>query len=383
MTTATTSNVAQTGTSLLETIRELGPTFAARAARHDDDDTFVHDNYADLRAAHIFSAGVPAELGGGGAGHRELSTMLRELAHHCSSTALALSMHTHQVFIPAYRWYRDPQPAFEGLLRRVANEQPVLVSSGASDWLDSSGVLVKVDGGYKYAGRKVFASGSPAGAILITSGAYDDPVDGPVVLHFPLPLNTPGVTVLDNWRTLGMRATGSNDVVIEGAFIPDASISLRRPKGKWAPIYDLVATLALPLVLSVYVGVAEHARDLALTHAARKRERPDVQLLVGEMETELRTAQIALDSAFDIAESAKPGLDTTNEVLMRRTIAGQAAMRTVSKAMDVTGGAAFHRATRLERLWRDVQGARYHPIAETPQHLMSGRVALGFGNDSF
>lgn len=382
MTTATLPRALGTEPSVIETIRRLGPTFAERAAGHDADDSFVHDNYANLREARIFAAGVPVELGGGGASHRELS-LLRELAHYCSSTALSLSMHTHQVAIPAYRWQQDPLPALEGLLRRVATDQPVLVSSGASDWLESSGVMTKVAGGYRYTGRKVFASGSPAGAIAMTSGAYDDPVEGPLALHFGLPLNTPRVTVLDNWRTLGMRATGSNDIVIEDAFIPDAAISLRRPRGKWAPIYDLVAMLALPLVLSVYVGVAEKARDIAVTQAARKRNDPVVQMLVGEMETELRTAQVALDSAFDIAESAKPGIETTNEVLMRRTIAGQAAMRTVSKAMDVAGGAAFHRATGLERLWRDVQGARYHPLSEAPQHLMSGRIALGFGSDSF
>ena len=361
--------------------REIGPSFAERAAQHDADDSFVFENYAVLRDHNVFAAGVPEELGGGGASHRQLASMLRELAHYCGSTALALSMHTHQVTIPAWRWQRDPAPALEAMLRRVATEQPVLVSSGASDWLDSSGMLTKVDGGYRYSGRKIFASGSPAGAMIITSGLYDDPVEGPVVLHFPLSLSTPGVTVMDNWRTLGMRATGSNDIVIEDAFIPEASIQLRRAKGKWAPIYDLVAMLALPLVLSVYVGVAEQAREVALKIAAKKRDLPEVQMLTGEMETELRTAQMAIDSALEIAATATPGVETTNEVLMRRTIAGQAAMRTVSKAMDVAGGASFHRATGLERLWRDVQGARYHPLPEAPQHIMSGRIALGLGID--
>ena len=79
---------------------DLVPVFAARAAGHDADDTFVSDNYADLRRRHVFSAAVPAELGGGGASHAEMCEMLRTLAHGCSSTALALSMHTHQVLVP-------------------------------------------------------------------------------------------------------------------------------------------------------------------------------------------------------------------------------------------------------------------------------------------
>ena len=85
-------------------VRQLGPGFAARAAAHDAADSFVADNYAELRAHRVFSAGVPVELGGAGASHPELADVLRVLATYCSSTALALSMHIHQVLIPAWRW---------------------------------------------------------------------------------------------------------------------------------------------------------------------------------------------------------------------------------------------------------------------------------------
>ena len=118
-------------------------------------------------------------------------------------------------------------------------------------------------------GRKVFASGSPSGDLLMTSGVLDDPESGPTVLHFPLPLSSAGVSILDNWRTLGMRGTGSNDVNIEGVFIPDAAVGLRRPKGKWHYIYHLTVMIAMPLIISAYVGVAEAAREMALTRARR------------------------------------------------------------------------------------------------------------------
>src|SRR5919197_5305087 len=72
--------------------RELGPRFAARAAAHDAGDRFVADNYADLRARRVLAAGVPSELGGGGAPHAELCGLIRVLAHYCGPTALALSM---------------------------------------------------------------------------------------------------------------------------------------------------------------------------------------------------------------------------------------------------------------------------------------------------
>ena len=212
--------------------RELGPAFAARAAEFDETDAFVAENYAELTARRVFSAGVPAELGGGGASHRELCAMLRELAQHCGSTALALSMHTHLLAATVWRW-RQQQPV-EPLLRRIAEEQIVLVSTGASDWLDSSGTADRVEGGYRITARKIFGSGSPAGTLLVTSAVDDGPADGPTVLHFPVPIAAEGVTVLNNWRTLGMRATGSHDVVLDNVFVPEGAVSLRRPQGSVA-----------------------------------------------------------------------------------------------------------------------------------------------------
>ena len=78
--------------------------FAQRANAATDEDAFVADNFALLKTSGLVEAGVPAELGGGGADVDELAAMLRTLAHHCGSTALAFSMHTHQVAIPAWRW---------------------------------------------------------------------------------------------------------------------------------------------------------------------------------------------------------------------------------------------------------------------------------------
>ena len=101
----------------IDAARELGPIFAQRAKESADEDRFVADNFSLLKSAGLVEAGVPKELGGGGAGIDELAAMLRTLAYHCGSTALAFSMHTHQVAIPAWRW---TQP--EGRGRRAAAE---------------------------------------------------------------------------------------------------------------------------------------------------------------------------------------------------------------------------------------------------------------------
>ena len=361
--------------NLTDLVRELGPAFELRAAANDAADRFCEEDLSELKGNGVLAAGVPAELGGGGATVSELGAMLRTLAGYSASTALALSMHTHQVAIPAWRW-RNENGVGEPLLKRVASENIVLVSSGGSDWLDSSGTLKKVEGGYVMNARKVFSSGSPFGDLLMTSAVLDDPADGATVLHFGVPLRAEGVHVGDNWRTLGMRATGSNDVIIENLFIPDGAIGGRRPKGTWG-IFHLVMKIAIPLIYSVYLGVAEKARDTALELASRKREDAETRLNVGEMENSLRATRLAVTEMLRLADSAQPGPETTNEVAILRTLAGDAAVDTVEKAMAVAGGAGFFRSTGLERLFRDVQAARNHPLTEKKQLDLTGRFALG------
>src|SRR5205823_2729461 len=159
---------------------ELGVQFAERAAEHDATDAFVARNYAELKERKAFGAGVPVELGGGGATVADLAGFLRTLAHHCSSTALAVSMHTHLVATAAWRW-RNQKAPMEGLLKRVAAEELVLISTGGADFLLGSGKAEKVDGGWRVTGRKIFCSGSPAGALMLTTAIYADPADGPTV----------------------------------------------------------------------------------------------------------------------------------------------------------------------------------------------------------
>lgn len=356
--------------------RELGPRFAARAAAHDADDTFVAENYVELRERRVFSAGVPAELGGGGASYRELCEMLRALAHSCGSTALALSMHTHTLASAVWRWRHAGAPV-EPFLRRVAAEELILVTSGGSDFLAGSGRAEKVDGGYRVTARKVFGSGGPAGHVLMTMAIHDDPVDGPTVLHFPVPLDAPGVARADNWHTLGMRGTGSDDILLDGVFVPDAAVALRRPPGRWIPAFFVIYSIAFPLVYSAYLGVAEAAREIAVRQAGRRAQDPTVQSLVGEMENELTAARLAVGHMIDAADTDRIGPETANAVAIGRTLAGRGVLRTAEKAMEVAGGAAFYRALGLERLFRDVQGARFHPLQEKPQAIFTGRFTLG------
>lgn len=362
-------------------MRQLAPDFAARADHADATDSFVTENYAELKRHGVFAAAVPAELGGGGATSRELSDMLRTLAVSCSSTALALSMHTHVTAVTAWRWRHDKAPV-EPLLRRIAAEQIVLVSTGGGDWLNSVGRAEKVEGGFRIYARKAFASGVPAGDILNTSAAYDDPAAGPTVLHFGVPLRAEGVRIEETWRALGMRGTGSNDVVLDGVFVADAAIGGRRPQGKWHRLFHIISMLAFPLIYSAYVGVAEAACARALAAVAARRDDPDIQLLAGEMQNELAAARMALADLNDNAASLEPGPAVTSRAHTGRVLAGQAAIRAVEKAMALAGGAAMYRAGGIERLFRDVQGARFHPLQDKAQQRLAGRLALGLDIDA-
>lgn len=361
--------------------RELGPKFAARAADYDANDSFVAENYVDMKAAGLFGAGIPTELGGGGATVPELCATVRELGRHCSSTALAFTMHTHPVAAQVMSW-RNGNKAPEPLLRKIAAEQMVVCTSGGSDWLPGSSKLEKVEGGYRLTGRKIFSSGVPAAQVLLTCGVYEDPKDGPTVIHFGVPLNSPGVKVLDTWHTLGMRGTGSNDIMLEGVFVPDASMGgLRRPAGKWHPFFHVVVSNAMPIVYAAYLGVAEAARDLALESARKKKNDEATPYLVGELENLLVSAQLAHAGMIDLFNKSKPGPDTTGAMLVLRTLLGNAVLRTVDKAIEVAGGSSYYRAAHLERLFRDIQGARFHPLQEKPQTRLTGRILLGLDID--
>ncbi|HEX9183589.1 MAG TPA: acyl-CoA dehydrogenase family protein [Burkholderiales bacterium] len=352
-------------------VGKLSATFAARIAQLDERDEFVAENYVDLKASGLIAAGVPGEHGGLGLELAELCDMLRTLAHGCSSTALAFSMHTHQVAVNAWRWKHQKAPVAP-MLERVARERIILVSTGGGDWLESSGEAVPAEGGYRVKGRKAFSSGSPAGDVLSTSAVLGDEV-----IHFAVPMSAKGLRIEPTWRTMGMRATASHDLILEDVFVPEAAVAMRRPRGKWHPLFHLLTMIALPLVYSVYLGVAEAARERALALVRRRRSDSHLLQLVGELENRLTAARVAHRAWVSLGETAQPGPQATAEALTYRTLVGEAVLDAASAAMDVAGGAAFFRANGLERLFRDAQGARYHPLQEVLQKDFTARVALG------
>src|SRR5438477_2264407 len=373
----------KTGTDTIDWLARadrIAGEIAEAAARHDADESFVSEGYALLKDEGFFKALIPIELGGGGAGYAEICHAIRHIAASCGATALAYSMHSHLVAAAVWRWRHQNAPT-DGLLKRVAAEDLILVSSGGSDWLKSAGIATRTEGGYLIDARKIFSSGCPAGDLLVTSAVHDDPEAGPTVLHFAVSLKGTGVTILDTWHVMGMRGSGSHDVELKNVFVPDAAISGRREQGKWHMLFHIISMLAFPLIYSAYLGVAEGARARALQIARGKTGDEQLLYLVGEMENAFASAAMAVDQLIHTAETAMPGPETTNRAVVARTLAGQAAIRTVERAMEVAGGASFYRRVGLERAFRDIQGARFHPLQEKAQLRYTGRLALGLDID--
>ena len=372
--------IASPAPNAADIARELGPVLAARANAEADEDKYVAENVALLKDSGLVEAGVPRELGGAGAEIDELAAMLRTLAYHCGSTALVFSMHTHQVAVPAWRWTHQKAAAVEPLLKRIATERILLLSSGGSDWIAGSGKAEKVEGGYRINARKIFTSGAPTGDILMT-GAILEADEGPTVVHFGVPMNSPHVKILDTWRTLGMRGTGSHDVLIEGHVVPEAAVAVRRKAGQWHPLFQTISTIAFPLIYAVYLGVAESARDIAIGLAKKKTPGRHSVDLAGRMETDLTAARLAHESMLAAVRLNAPSADTVNQVMIGRQLVARHAISAVEYAMELAGGAGFYRSAGLERRFRDVQAARYHPLQSGPQAEYAGAMALGLPVD--
>ncbi|WP_341702340.1 acyl-CoA dehydrogenase family protein [Ferrovibrio sp.] len=360
---------------LSELVQTLGIGFAHRAADYDSRDRFAAENFAEMKVAGLLAAGVPAELGGGGASYVEVADMLRSLGRHCGGTALALAMHTHPLMAAVWRWQTEKAPV-DGLLKRVAAEDLMLLSTGGNDWLNGSGTAEKAEGGYLFSGRKRFVSGCEAGDLLMTMA-----LDGDTVLHAGIPMKSEGVRIEPTWQTLGMRASGSHDVILDRVLVPDAAIAVRRPAGQWHPFFHLVTMIAFPLIYSVYRGVAESLREEALALAGRRRTEGDTQLLAGRMETAFAAAAAAHGQMVACAAAGKPGEATSAQIMTLKRVMTDNLLTMAGAALDVAGGSAFYRTSRAERLFRDLQAARYHPFTALPQERLAGRLALGLDAD--
>ncbi len=179
-----------------------------------------------------------------------------------------------------------------------------------------------------------------------------------------------------------MRGTGSHDILIDGHVVPDAAVSVKRKAGGVASAVPHHRDHRVPRwCIRSISGVAESARDLAVGLAKKKQPGPHAVTLAGRMDTELTAARLAHESMLAAIRLNAPSAATFNQVMIGKQLVTRHAIAAVDLAMELAGGAGFYRAAGLERKFRDIQAARYHPLQAGPQAEYAGAMALGLPVD--
>jgi alkylation response protein AidB-like acyl-CoA dehydrogenase len=367
--------ITSTSTDWTAVAREIGEQIQSGVAERDRTGQISQEVFDLLRRRGVLTALAPLDRGGAGASHQEWGAFLRELALYDAPTALTTSMHSHIVATQVFR-HRHGMDA-DLFFTNLVENQPMLISTGASDWVSSSGSTERVDGGYRVCARKTPASGCEIGTALATSIRWESP-EGPQVVHCSIPFSADGVGIEQTWDTLGMRATGSHTVVFDDVFVPNAAVSLVRPADVWHPIWNAVIGSALPLIMSVYVGIADAAVDATLATVSGRSDAHVLQL-VGEMVNAHTTGADVVDAMLRSSDNLKyaPSNEHSGRTMARKTVASGALIETVRLGIEATGGFGFTKNSSLERLYRDVHGCLFHPLPRAKQTTLSGRVALG------
>jgi alkylation response protein AidB-like acyl-CoA dehydrogenase len=363
------------GPHLAAAAAELGPTIAEHVARHDDEGTFVAEGFAELRRSGYLAAPVPVDLGGGGATTEQVAWAQLELARHDASTALASSMHLHVVLTHAWR-YRHGLPGSEAVLRRVADDGLVVASTGGGDFTVPSGVARRTDGGWLVTGRKGFVSGAPIASVASTWAVTEDGE----AIGFGVPLDAPGVRIVETWDAPGMRGTASHDVELDDVFIADERIIGRRAPGEFAPVLAIIGSKAFVVIAATYLGVATSARDAAVDRIRGTSRADDagVRRTVGLMDQLLLSSRATLAAVSEeLGDDPEPSPETLGRAsLAKRAVIEQA--RTVGDlAMDAVGGRAYRRGDAVERAWRDLRAGSFHPLEHELTLRYAGDLALG------
>jgi alkylation response protein AidB-like acyl-CoA dehydrogenase len=386
--------------------------FRARATDHDETGTFPTENFAELRSSGAVAAFVPDELGGLGLDSiHDWAVGLERLARGDASTAIALNMHLAISRTMAMGW-RDAvargdeasATRSEGMLRAIAAGDLIVCATATepgTDFLRPLTTATPTPEGFTIDGRKIFVTLSPV-ANLLAMNVRVAAAEGDQIGFAFVPIDTPGIEPQGDWNALGMRASGSQSVVIRGCKVAAGSIQLAGPWGRWSAGLLMGRTLGNLTLVGAFLGIAERARELAV-HAARTQTKPKfdgaigqaagVQHLLGEIDIDLAAARgvlgttaAELDAVIE-AHAADPiPLQLAHECMRDYQCAkwtvNQNAIQIVSRAMDVCGGGAFMSGHELSRLYRDVRAGPFmQPFSPTEAREYIGRIAVGANPD--
>jgi alkylation response protein AidB-like acyl-CoA dehydrogenase len=386
--------MASTSTGLLpEAALE---TFRSRAAGYDRDNRFFQEDFEDLRSSGYLRMAVPRELGGLGFSLADVARETRRVAMYAPATALGTNMHNYWVGLSADLW-RNGDRSLEWLLQEAAagevfaaghaetgNDLPVLLSTTSAK---------RVDGGWTFTGRKAFGSLTPVWTRLGVHGMDVSNPSAPKVVHAFIPRDTSGVTIKETWDVLGMRATRSDDTILENAFVPDKYVARVLPAGAAGMDAFVLGIFAWALVNfgNVYYGLATRVRDLIVEMVKTKTSlgvtrsmayHPEVQHGIAEIAMELEAIGAHLDRvAEDWSSGIDHGMAWPLKIVAAKYRAVTGAWRVVDRAMDLSGGFGMFKKSELERLFRDARAGRFHPANSALSHELVGKLTLGINPD--
>jgi alkylation response protein AidB-like acyl-CoA dehydrogenase len=382
---------------------------AERAEEHDREGTFPVEAFEAMKASGFMAATVPEAFGGLGLDSaHDLGVGLNRLARGDGSVAIAANMHLSFGLIGTRlaRGAREAgddetATATEGLLAMVGGGAIAMANAteAGTDLRHPLTEATPVEGGWAINGRKIFGTLSPI-ADLFFVPARTPRDDGSYGRGFAFVFRgTSGQQILDNWNALGMRASGSNDVVYENCVVPEALFTLGEDGWGVESELDLVIATAgnIGLVAS-FVGIAEAARDLTVEMARTRRkapsgrvigERSGIQRLVAEMDVALSTARALLHTVGEAIDDVirRPVAEVTvdefhqlnKEFQATKLVANRAAIDVVDRALTISGGAGYLATNRLSRLYRDVRAGPFmQPLSPAEVHEYIGKIALGF-----
>jgi alkylation response protein AidB-like acyl-CoA dehydrogenase len=361
-----------------------------RAATYDRENRFFADDFEELRQAGYLQLAVPREFGGHGLSLAEVCQEQRRLAYRAPATALATNMHIYWTGVAA-DLYRMGDSSLTWLLQEAAGGEVFAAGHGESGndlpLLLSTSAAEPVEGGYRFTGRKMFGSLTPVWTRLGLHGMDVSNPEQPMIIHAFMPRDTEGYEIKATWDTLGMRATRSDDTILNGAFVPDRYIARRVPAGAMDPFIGAVFAWALLNFGNIYYAIALRARDLAVNSARKKTSlgvsrsmayHPEVQHQVAEMTLAIDAIGPHLDRvAQDWSEGVDHGAQWPSKIVSAKYHAVESAKRVVDLAMDISGGAGMFKVSELERLYRDVRCGGFHPANSALVHEIVGKTTLG------
>ncbi|HWB30386.1 MAG TPA: acyl-CoA dehydrogenase family protein [Vicinamibacterales bacterium] len=366
-----------------------------RAPRYDRDNCFFQDDFDDLKAAGYLKLAIPAELGGLGLTLAQVGRITRELAQYAPPTALALNMHNYWVGDAADAW-RQGDKSVEWILREAAAGE-IFAAGHAEHGNDIPGLLSttraeRVDGGYRFHGRKAFGSLTPVWTRLGMHGMDTSDPSAPKIVHAFMPRDTTGFSVKDTWDVLGMRATRSDDTVLDGAFVPDKYIARVVPAGVAGVDHFIIGFFTWGLVgfANVYYGIGLRIRDVLVEQLKTKSSialtrpmiyHPEIQHGIAEIVMDLEAIGPHVDAIAGDWSEGRVGPDWFMRLVAMKHKTVDAVFRIADRALDLSGGFGMFKKSELERLFRDARAGKFHPANPLLTHEIVGKIALGINPD--